>query len=581
MFPLSQKDALPGPASQSFSAIMQNNFRGLNIQSQSVEVSQRMRAPPPLFSQNAGPGPANGEDAPQLCSQFASQAYYEQMGTPDFITPVDQFQLEYEPGNKEARHQRSPARLSPNRIKRARILGNPTDTSQDQQQDHNPGLPPPPHGNRPPVHHKAYAPPGGRRIVQRVVSPPCYRSVFRREEDDDDALAHWRTARQRLRLPQSSSSTGGGPIDPHFQHPLPPPLSRYRTDFREIGLLGSGNYSKVLRGRHRLDGREYAIKRSLREVSPESVEFSQFLQETQLLANIHPHPHIVQYFSSWIEPQNHHGGGMAAAGGMGLDTTTEVAAGDLLFMQLEKCDVTLGTHSSLIGRVPREPELLDILRQIASALEHLHSSGVVHLDVKPDNIFMLCPSYLMNERNGGGGSAMEGGEEEENKDEWAPPGTLYKLGDFGQAMHLDLIKGGDRKGAGVGVTEGDCRYLPLEVMNSDYSALEKADIFALGATILELAMGKGLPENGQLYQDLRAGKLPLLPTVPASLVKMIKLLMHPNPGSRPTASQVLKSPLLVNCSNGNGGGMKGKQTYTGAAVGATTDENKQSNTVAV
>jgi len=577
MFPLSQKDELPGPASQSFSAIMQNNFRGLNIQSQSVEASQIMRAPPPLFSQNAGPGPTNGEDAPQFASQLASQAYYEQMGSPDFITPVDQFQLEYEPGNKEARHQRSPARLSPNRIKRARILGNPTDASQDQQQpqqDYDHGLPP--HGNRLPVHNP-YAPPGVRRVVQRVVSPPCYRSVFRREEDDDDALAHWRTARQRLRLAQSSSAAAGGPIDPHYQHPSHPPLSRYRTDFREIGLLGSGNYSKVLRGRHRLDGREYAIKRSLREVSPESVEFSQFLQETQLLANIPPHPHIVQYFSSWVEPQNH--GGMAGGGGgmgMGMDgTCTTEVAGDLLFMQLEKCDVTLGTHASLIGRVPRETELLDILLQIASALEHLHSCCIVHLDIKPDNIFMLYPPYLMNENNGGG-SAMEGGEEEGDKDEWAPPGTLYKLGDFGQAMHLDLIKAGPRKGAGVGVTEGDCRYLPLEVMNSDYSALEKADIFALGATILELAMGKGLPENGQLYQDLRAGKLPLLPTVPASLVKMIKLLMHPNPGNRPTAAQVLKYPLLMK--SGGGGGMKGKQPHTGGAADATIDENTQSNT---
>jgi wee1-like protein kinase len=262
--------------------------------------------------------------------------------------------------------------------------------------------------------------------------------------------------------------------------------------------------------------------------------------------------------------------------GMGIDgTTTTEVAGDLLFMQLEKCDVTLGTHASLIGRVPREPELLDILRQIASALEHLHSCCIVHLDVKPDNIFMLCPPYLMNENNGGD-STIEG--EEEDKDEWAPPGTVYKLGDFGQAMHLDLIKGGARKGAGVGVTEGDCRYLPLEVMNSDYSALEKADIFALGATILDLAMGKGLPENGQLYQDLRAGKLPLLPTVPASLVKMIKSLMHPNPGKRPTAAQVLKSPLLVNSSNGTNASMKGKQPHTGLAAGATIDENKQSNT---
>jgi hypothetical protein len=51
------------------------------------------------------------------------------------------------------------------------------------------------------------------------------------------------------------------------------------------------------------------------------------------------------------------------------------------------------------------------------------------------------------------------------------------------------------------------RYLPLEVMNSDYSRLDKADMFALGATMFELASRTELPSSGQLYQDLRHGKV--------------------------------------------------------------------------
>lgn len=51
-----------------------------------------------------------------------------------------------------------------------------------------------------------------------------------------------------------------------------------RLDYREIGQLGQGNFSKVLRARHRLNGNEYAIKRSLRELSPEDPAFAQFLQ---------------------------------------------------------------------------------------------------------------------------------------------------------------------------------------------------------------------------------------------------------------------------------------------------------------
>ena len=38
-----------------------------------------------------------------------------------------------------------------------------------------------------------------------------------------------------------------------------------------------------------------------------------------------------------------------------------------------------------------------------------------------------------------------------------------------------------------------CRYLSPEVLNSDYSQLEKADVFALGATMYQLATGVDLP----------------------------------------------------------------------------------------
>ena len=44
-------------------------------------------------------------------------------------------------------------------------------------------------------------------------------------------------------------------------------------------------------------------------------------------------------------------------------------------------------------------------------------------------------------------------------------------------------------------------------MNSDYSCLDKADMFALGATMFELASRSELPSSGQLYQDLRCGKV--------------------------------------------------------------------------
>lgn len=70
--------------------------------------------------------------------------------------------------------------------------------------------------------------------------------------------------------------------------------------------------------------------------------------------------------------------------------------------------------------------------------------------------------------------------------------------------------------------EGDCHYLPLEVMNADYSRLDKADIFSVGAMLFELASGNELPTGGQLYEDLRRGRVPLLPTLTTSMMNLIR-----------------------------------------------------------
>ncbi|EFN52084.1 hypothetical protein CHLNCDRAFT_37008 [Chlorella variabilis] len=314
----------------------------------------------------------------------------------------------------------------------------------------------------------------------RVQSPLCYRSMFAGGDSEED-FAAWKAPR------------------------LPPQgLTRYRQDFKEIGLLGQGNFSKVFRARHRFDGREYAVKRTQRAAVPDGSSFAQFIQEAQVLAHLPPHPHIVQYFSCWSEP--HQGG-------------------EHLYLQLEKCDVSLGIHASL-GEQLKEGDLLEVLRQVASALAHLHRHGVVHMDVKPDNIYL---QDLPEEEAlaGGGASTWE-----------TCPGVRYKLGDFGQATRLDLK-------TPMAVDEGDCRYLPLEVLRGELGQLAKADMFALGASLLELATRAELPSGGHQYADLRAGKLPLLPTFTQRFANMIRTLMAPNPLDRPSAEKVLQSPLLA------------------------------------
>lgn len=67
-----------------------------------------------------------------------------------------------------------------------------------------------------------------------------------------------------------------------------------------------------------------------------------------------------------------------------------------------------------------------------------------------------------------------------------------------------------------------CSYLPLEVLRGELGQLAKADMFALGASLLELATRAELPSGGHQYADLRAGKLPLLPTFTQRFANMIR-----------------------------------------------------------
>ena len=55
------------------------------------------------------------------------------------------------------------------------------------------------------------------------------------------------------------------------------------------------------------------------------------------------------------------------------------------------------------------------------------------------------------------------------------------------------------------VDEGDARHLPLELLNDDFSALDRADAFSLGVSIHELATAIALPTSGDEYSAIRRG----------------------------------------------------------------------------
>lgn len=71
--------------------------------------------------------------------------------------------------------------------------------------------------------------------------------------------------------------------------------------------------------------------------------------------------------------------------------------------------------------------------------------------------------------------------------------------------------------------EGDCRYLPMEILQNDFTDLCKADIFSLGITLYEAGGGGTLPMNGDEWQALRNGKVPDLPDLSRKFNDLIKV----------------------------------------------------------
>ena len=443
------------------------------------------------------------------------------MYTPDFITPVDaQFACNYDPNEKENKGPRSPVHLSPMRSKRPRFGFDPSQLSQDSQLGSQPagmGL-----GSQPanwggasqglPENGGAAAgargensgggedavfrvpapraPSGGRAPLPRAAqSPPCLRNPFLGERDQpDETPAHARA---------NGASAAALAT-----------MSRLRADFVDLGVLGRGGFCKVFKVISRLDGSQYAVKRTERKLQSER-ERREALREVQAMASLgggadRGGEHVVRYFGCWMEY-------------------------DHLYIQLELCDTTLSAaFAACVESRARESmdaetsaggakrfgqkEIEKVLRHVASALAFAHARNVAHLDVKPDNVLV---------RDG-----------------------VYKLADWGRAAPVDgvgyvgdSLKERPKSPKPVSVEEGDSRYLAPELLRGEFApyeatraeeietpgphatcdgekrspysfvGLDRADVFSLGATAYELASGAPLPASGEAYQALRNGRV--------------------------------------------------------------------------
>ncbi|XP_075131349.1 wee1-like protein kinase 2 [Leptodactylus fuscus] len=278
-------------------------------------------------------------------------------------------------------------------------------------------------------------------------------------------------------------------------------VSRYKSEFFEIEKIGAGEFGAVYKCVKRLDGCVYAIKRSKRPLAG-SMDEQRALREVYAHAVLGLHPHVVRYYSAWAED-------------------------DHMVIQNEYCnggslqDVIMENMKS--GQLVREQELKEILLQVSMGLKYIHSSGLVHMDIKPSNIF-ICRRLT-----------EVGQEDSDGEDEISSTSVLYKIGDLG---HVTSI-------ANPQVEEGDSRFLANEILQEDYSQLPKADLFALGLTITVAAGASPLPCNDDDWHYIRKGNLPEIPqSLSHAFLDLLKRLIDPDPAARPSAAALVKHPVL-------------------------------------
>ncbi|XP_060118115.1 wee1-like protein kinase [Heteronotia binoei] len=278
--------------------------------------------------------------------------------------------------------------------------------------------------------------------------------------------------------------------------------SRYATEFHELEKIGSGEFGSVFKCVKRLDGCIYAIKRSKKPLAG-SIDEQNALREVYAHAVLGQHSHVVRYFSAWAED-------------------------DHMLIQNEYCNG--GSLADAISENYRnmryfsESELKDLLLQVARGLKYIHSMSLVHMDIKPSNIFISRTSIPATIP------------EEGDDDEWSSSKVVFKIGDLGHVTRISSPQ----------VEEGDSRFLANEVLQENYNHLPKADIFALALTVVCAAGAEPLPANGDQWHEIRQGKLPRVPQVLSQeFLELLKAMINPDPEKRPSAVALVKHSALL------------------------------------
>ena len=266
-------------------------------------------------------------------------------------------------------------------------------------------------------------------------------------------------------------------------------LGHYRLD----GLIGRGGMGEVFRAFDTRLNRAVAVKVMHESSSGLEAAVVRFLREARAASALN-HPNIITIHDVGETPDGDH------------FIVQELVDGRTLRSLLEE-PIDLGAA-------------IDIARQVARALSAAHAAGIVHRDVKPDNVMVRSDGYV-------------------------------KVLDFGLARLEDPV-GSDRTtrtnlDTAPGTLLGTTAYMSPEAAQAGIAG-PAADMFALGVVLYEMATGRrpfiAATSLGVLAAILSQEPVPLgrmNPGVPLALDDLVQRMLSKMPERRPTASEVAEA----------------------------------------
>ncbi len=242
--------------------------------------------------------------------------------------------------------------------------------------------------------------------------------------------------------------------------------------YKILGELGAGAMAKVYKAKQLSLNREVAIKILPKKYSQNAQFIERFYAEGRAAAQLN-HPNIVQAFD--------------------VGNT-----GDTYFFVMEY--VAGRTVHDDIQEHKRyaEKEAVNIIIQVAEALEHAHAKGLIHRDVKPKNVMIT----------------REG---------------VVKLADMGLARAVTDLEAAE---AEKGKAFGTPYYISPEQIRGEVNIGPPADIYSLGATLYHMVTGsvpyEGKNPSAVMHKHLKGELVPpdhVNPKLSAGISEVIEMMM--------------------------------------------------------